>query len=436
MSGNFIKLNLSDSSDKDDQELNKTINFPKVFSFKNSEDHGDKNSGMRSVIEEEKDEHNDSRNLISVHDSHNTLINRMNLLANSKSSPSLISSRGGGFLKNLMQSEEKRRIDIEDEENVFKRRVVKQSKNSEIEFLVSDHQSQVSNNRTNENNDIVPLSPDDKIRRKRRQRANEIANNPLMMRSSGKSKEKISSPAFSNEGGCIRMNLWFKKSEESEYNLEDSFHIPKRELDYSPYESIYKIEEREGNMKKVIENEAIKFDQKYSINNNVMLVDKDKPLVPTFSMIYDKIRQWTTCAKMESEIPVIALIYIEKLMKKSGVLMNEHNWSRLVMITLWIASKIWDDDSLENEHFAKVFNGISLKEISVLEKAFLGLIEYEVMITSKQFTKYSFILSTLWNSDLTRIASPKQIKNKVKRTEFESERLAYKYRDRTTKEKI
>lgn len=50
-------------------------------------------------------------------------------------------------------------------------------------------------------------------------------------------------------------------------------------------------------------------------------------------------------------------------MKKTGILVNEHNWERLVLITLFLASKIWDDDSLENEHFPKVIDDITLKEI-------------------------------------------------------------------------
>ena len=150
-------------------------------------------------------------------------------------------------------------------------------------------------------------------------------------------------------------------------------------------------------MKKLIEAEAIKFDQQYSINNNVFMTDFDKASIPTFNIIYEQIKSWTSSAKMESEIPVISLIYIERLMKKAGILINENNWARIVMITLCVASKIWDDDSLENEHFAKVLNGVTLKEISILEKVFLGLIDYEVMVTNKQFAKYSFILSSFIN---------------------------------------
>lgn len=173
-------------------------------------------------------------------------------------------------------------------------------------------------------------------------------------------------------------------------------------------------------MKKLIEAEAIKFDQQYSINNNVFVTDFDKAAVPTFNAIYEQIKAWTSSAKMESEIPVIALIYIEKLMKKAGILINENNWSRITMITLCVASKIWDDDSLENEHFAKVLSGVTLKEISILEKVFLGLIDYEVMVTNQQFAKYSFILSSFINCDFSNISSP-QVKKTISR--FESEKV-------------
>ena len=51
--------------------------------------------------------------------------------------------------------------------------------------------------------------------------------------------------------------------------------------------------------------------------------------------------------------------------------MNYANWKRLTLISLILASKIWDDDSLENVHFPQVMSDITLKEISGLEKVFL-----------------------------------------------------------------
>ena len=55
--------------------------------------------------------------------------------------------------------------------------------------------------------------------------------------------------------------------------------------------------------------------------------------------------------RMEKEIPILCLIYLERFLTKTGLLMNHVNWKRLTLISLLLASKIWDDDSLENVHF-------------------------------------------------------------------------------------
>jgi hypothetical protein len=70
---------------------------------------------------------------------------------------------------------------------------------------------------------------------------------------------------------------------------------------------------------------------------------------------------------MENEIPVIALIYLEKLMLSTGILLTKFNWQRIILICLVLASKIWDDDSLENCHFPKVMQDVTNNEINKLE---------------------------------------------------------------------
>ena len=64
--------------------------------------------------------------------------------------------------------------------------------------------------------------------------------------------------------------------------------------------------------------------------------------------IADYCKYVVIACKMENEIPVIALIYLEKLMLATGILLTRYNWQRIILICLVLASKIWDDDSLEN----------------------------------------------------------------------------------------
>lgn len=59
--------------------------------------------------------------------------------------------------------------------------------------------------------------------------------------------------------------------------------------------------------------------------------------------------------KMEKEIPILSYAYVLRLLSvctKDQI--NWKNWKNLVLITLIEASKIWDDQSLENHSFSKV----------------------------------------------------------------------------------
>ena len=125
---------------------------------------------------------------------------------------------------------------------------------------------------------------------------------------------------------------------------------------------------------------------------DIVLTEEEKDLIYNlqFEDIFNYIKYVAFKSKMEAEIPIISLIYIEKLLRKWGVLVNIYNWRRIVLTTLWIGSKIWDDDSLENVHFPKVMPDVSLKEISQLEKTFLGLIGYDVIIKGTEYAKCYF----------------------------------------------
>lgn len=104
----------------------------------------------------------------------------------------------------------------------------------------------------------------------------------------------------------------------------------------------------------------------------------------------------TVSSKMENEAPVIALVYIERLFRKTGVLINKYNWKRILLVCLCVASKVWDDDSLENIHFPKVMSDVTVKMINKLEQLFLDVfLNYDLVVKGSEYAKYYFILSTL-----------------------------------------
>ena len=104
----------------------------------------------------------------------------------------------------------------------------------------------------------------------------------------------------------------------------------------------------------------------------------------------------TIASKMENETPIIALVYIERILLKTGILINKYNWKRILLICLCVASKVWDDDSLENVHFPKVMSDVSLPMINKLEEIFLDLfLNYDLVVKGSEYAKYYFIMRTL-----------------------------------------
>lgn len=110
----------------------------------------------------------------------------------------------------------------------------------------------------------------------------------------------------------------------------------------------------------------------------------------------------TVASKMESEIPILALVYIERILRKTGILLNKYNWKRILLVCMCVASKVWDDDSLENVHFPKVMEDVTLSMLNRLESIFLDLfVNFDLMVKGSEYAKYYFIMRSLaediWN---------------------------------------
>jgi hypothetical protein len=122
---------------------------------------------------------------------------------------------------------------------------------------------------------------------------------------------------------------------------------------------------------------------------------------PTEADIADYCKYVTISCKMENEIPIICLIYIERLLLNTGILLNKYNWQRMMLCCLCLASKIWDDDSLENVHFPKVMPNVTNNEINKLEQVYLEFLDFKLVIKGSEYAKYYFIMRTLSEKVMT-----------------------------------
>ncbi|KAF4034545.1 Cyclin [Phytophthora infestans] len=120
-------------------------------------------------------------------------------------------------------------------------------------------------------------------------------------------------------------------------------------------------------------------------------------VVPTLSEIASFIKNVLSRAQMESECIIMSLVYVERLLKAtSGFLqLRGENWRRLVFCSMVMASKVWDDLSMTNADFSKIWPELSLKQINELELVYLSAVEYNVRVSAVSYAKYYFHLRSM-----------------------------------------
>ena len=116
---------------------------------------------------------------------------------------------------------------------------------------------------------------------------------------------------------------------------------------------------------------------------------------PDPQTIFDFMADIIILTKMEKEVIVLSLIYIERYIFNTGLLLTSRNWRRILLTSMIISSKLWDDNSFENGHFSQVFANLGVSEINTLERIFLELINYNVFIKQSEYFKYLLMIKSI-----------------------------------------
>ena len=114
-----------------------------------------------------------------------------------------------------------------------------------------------------------------------------------------------------------------------------------------------------------------------------------------------KICQWTP------ECHIIAFILIVRMLKlskdsKQEMVLHRYNWHCVILVTLMISQKLWDDVSLNNVDFPQVWKMVApkggeldLKDINFMEKEFLAIIGYSVTVKMRTYTSCYYEVMSL-----------------------------------------
>jgi len=116
-----------------------------------------------------------------------------------------------------------------------------------------------------------------------------------------------------------------------------------------------------------------------------------------------RIADYTNCS---NESLIFSLIFIDKLIAKNPKFMvTSQNVDYLVLTSIVIAVKFYDDQFYKNSFYAQV-GGVSCKSLMRLEMLFLQEIEFELFVEKSLYTKYC---QSLKRAVLNKPSKPKLV---------------------------
>jgi len=128
-------------------------------------------------------------------------------------------------------------------------------------------------------------------------------------------------------------------------------------------------------------------------NREARFLPRPPVVKPTVDTIQEFLKNMFITAQCSEECNIICLLYVEKLLKCTGTTkaLNSANWKAIVMTSLLLASKVWDDLSMVNEDFS-IFMPYSLEQINDWEIKFLARLEFSVRVPASLYADRYFEL--------------------------------------------
>lgn len=84
---------------------------------------------------------------------------------------------------------------------------------------------------------------------------------------------------------------------------------------------------------------------------------------------------------------MLALVYIDRLIQRNNFIICSLNVHRVVVTSVMLAAKFFDDHYYNNAYYAKI-GGVPCLEMNSLELEFLFLINFALFVTPTSYSKY------------------------------------------------
>jgi len=118
-------------------------------------------------------------------------------------------------------------------------------------------------------------------------------------------------------------------------------------------------------------------------------VTKFHALRPPAISIEDYLNRISKYSGCSEECFILSLIYIDRLINQNqNLIVNSFCVHRLIITSLMLAAKFFDDQYFNNAYYGKV-GGVNCKEINSLEIEFLFMINFNLYVSEREYEMYN-----------------------------------------------
>ncbi|KNE54672.1 hypothetical protein AMAG_00629 [Allomyces macrogynus ATCC 38327] len=148
---------------------------------------------------------------------------------------------------------------------------------------------------------------------------------------------------------------------------------------------------------------------------------------PTLDMINTYLLSIFEAALLGSEIAIIMLVYLERMLMNTRLTLFSANWARMTLGALLLASKVWDDQAVWNVDYCNIFPDTQVSDFNELERFYIEALHFNVSVKASLYTRYYFALHDRFDSIPTH---PLSLRDAIK-LEAMSWTVQHKLRDHT-----
>jgi hypothetical protein len=135
--------------------------------------------------------------------------------------------------------------------------------------------------------------------------------------------------------------------------------------------------------------------QREASGNNKLFDYLRLGIVPPLYTVYKFLIFVNINAKYSMECNIIALVFLNRVTSTSGIVLTSINWRMLLIISIILAQKVWDDSALKTSSFVNILPLITRHQLKCAELSFITLINYNTRVSPSLYAKYYFELRSL-----------------------------------------